>query len=415
MIGVSFEEWCAEMGGGWLHGYIKALDAFGVRTVLVVWSRGARRPHRRLHVPTGAEVWVLPATRTHRAARRVRRHLSSSPRWTGRLLHAASLAVGYSATQPRELVQVLRQERCGAVLVQEYEYPRFDVCVLLGRWLGLPVFATFQGGARPDTRVEGRIRRWTVPAAAGLFIGARREAAAVAKRYQLDPGIVNAVPNPIDVDEWRPGDQTAARMALGLPLNVPIACWHGRIQIQRKGLDLLVKAWRLVCAERRGTDLRLLMCGTGAESARLRRSMSAAGLRGVHWRDEYVTDRAIVRRQLAASDVFVLPSRHEGFAVAPMEAMACGRPVVACNTYGVKDLLAGGKKSGGFVVPATDFRALARTMGRLLDNRALASQLGEAARYRIVKLYSAEAVGGALVSALHLAAPEHFPAPAVSD
>ncbi len=61
----------------------------------------------------------------------------------------------------------------------------------------------------------------------------------------------------------------------------------------------------------------------------------------MHWHDEYTLDRAVVRRRLAASDVFVFSSRHEGFAVTPMEAMACGRPIVASDATGVADLLAG--------------------------------------------------------------------------
>ena len=299
--------------------------------------------------------------------------------------------------------------------MQNYEYPRFDVCVLLGRWLGLPVLATHQGGKPPKARLERWVNRWTVPAAAGLLVGARQEAEAVAERHRLPPGAVTIVPNPIDPDEWTPGDRAAARAALDLPADVPIACWHGRVQVELKGLDVLVEAWRIVCAERPGVDLRLLLCGgqhgEDRGSPRLRRLISAAGLRGVHWRDEYVLDRAVLRRRLAAADVFVFPSRHEGFAVAPMEAMACGRPVVASDAPGVADLLAGGEQAGGVVVPREDPRALATALGRLLDDRALAVRLGEAARRRAVERYSPESVGLALASALHKAAPDRFPAP----
>jgi glycosyltransferase involved in cell wall biosynthesis len=410
-VGVSLDEFCTDMSGGWLFGYVEALGRFDIRSVLVVWSRDARQPHRRVHLPTGAPVWVLPAARVHRVAGRFAKAVSASGRWGHHLRRAASLAAHYTATPPRNLARVLRQERCGAVLVQDYEYPRFDACVLLGRWLGLPVLATYQGGKRPEKgwSVEGWVRQRTVPAA-GLLVGPRQEAEAVAERYQLVPGAITVVPNPIDVHEWTPGDRAAARATLGLPAAVPVACWHGRVQIRRKGLDVLVEAWRLLCAERPGVDLRLLLCGGGTESARLRRLIDAAGMRGVHWRDEYVTDRAIVRRQLAASDVFVLPSRREGFAVAPMEAMACGRPVVACDAPGVADLLAG-EKAGGILVPRRDPKALAMELGRLLDDRALAARLGEAARHRIVERYSLETVGRELAAALHRAAPDRFPAP----
>jgi starch synthase len=111
---------------------------------------------------------------------------------------------------------------------------------------------------------------------------------------------------------------------------------------------------------------------------------------------------------LAASDVFVFSSRHEGFAVAPMEAMACGRPVVASDAPGVADLLAGEEKAGGLVVPKEDPKALATALGRLLDDRDLTVQLGEAARRRMVESYSLEAVGLILADALHAAAPDRF-------
>jgi glycosyltransferase involved in cell wall biosynthesis/uncharacterized coiled-coil protein SlyX len=411
MIGVSLDEFCTKMTGGWLFGYVGALEQVGIRTVLVLWSREARRPHRRLHVPTGTTVWVLPPARAHRAARRFACALGASERWAQGLRRIALLAARYTATPPRRLASVLRKEQCGAVLVQEYEDPRFDVCVLLGRWLGLPVIATFQGGDRPGTRLEGRVRPRTVPAAAGLLIGSRREAEAVTERYRLSPGAVTLVPNPIDVHEWTPSDRAAARSALGLPADAAVACWHGRTQVGRKGLDILVEAWRLVCAERPGMELRLLLCGGGRGAKRLRRLIARADLRGVHWRDEYVTNRAVVRQQLAASDVFVLPSRHEGFAVAPMEAMACGRPVVASDVPGAADLLAGGERAGGVVVPREDPGALATALGQLLDDRALAARLGEAARQRVAERYSLEAVGRVLAAALHGAAPDRFPAP----
>jgi glycosyltransferase involved in cell wall biosynthesis len=97
--------------------------------------------------------------------------------------------------------------------------------------------------------------------------------------------------------------------------------------------------------------------------------------------------------------------------VAPLEAMACGRPVVASDVPGVADLLAGGERAGGVVVPREDPKVLARALGELFDDRALAARLGEAARRRAVERYSLEAVGQVLVATLHKAAPDSFPTP----
>ena len=414
MIGLSLDDFLTTYRGTWMFGYVDALERVGVRTVLVIWSRNVSQPERRVHVPTGTAVWLLPPTSAHMAARRLRERVESTSLATSsrRLRRTLRLLARYTATTPRVLSRVLGQERCSAVLVQEYEYPRFDVCLLVGRMLGIPVLATFQGG-RPEKgrSVEGWIRKRSVPRADGLLIGPRKEAMAVSKRYGLPDGAVTVVGNPIDVGEWRPQDREVSRAEMGLPRDAAIACWHGRIDIKRKGLDILVEAWRQVCVERPEADLRLLLLGAGAGNERLRELLeeaSESGLRGVHWHDEYTTDREVVRRRLAASDLFVFPSRHEGFAVAPMEAMACGRAVVACAAPGVTDLLKGGEGSGGIVV-AKNPRKLSRAMGSLLDDRERAWRMGKQGRRRIRKRYSPEAIGGELLRALHGASPGIFP------
>jgi glycosyltransferase involved in cell wall biosynthesis len=411
-IGVSLDEFCTEMSGGYLFGYVDALERVGVRTVLVLWSRNVSHPERRIHVPTGATVWALPPTRAYLAARRLADSLDAIGSTSAkRLERPVRLLAGYLATTPRVFGRVLREEGCSAVLVQEYEYPRFDVCVLLGKLLTIPVLATFQGG-RPEKErsLEGWVRKLIVPRAAGLLIGPRKEARAVRERYDLPAEAVTIVANPIDTEEWRPGDRVTARAELGLPKDATVACWHGRIDIRRKGLDILVKAWKQVCEERPEADLRLLLCGGGSGNEKLKGLMEEAGLRGVQWHDEYTTDRTIVRRQLAASDLFVFPSRHEGFAVAPMEAMACGRAVVACDAPGVADLIRGGEKAGGIMV-GKNAGKLARAMGGLLDDRERAWRMGESARRRIEENYSPEAIGEGLLRGLHEASPKSFPSP----
>jgi starch synthase len=116
-------------------------------------------------------------------------------------------------------------------------------------------------------------------------------------------------------------------------------------------------------------------------------------LRGVMWLDEFVHDRSIIRRYLSAADVYTLSSRNEGFPTAPIEAMACGLPVVAADANGVPDILEGGEASGGLVVPREDARALALALGRVLDDEAWGCEMGKRAQCRAENYFSSEAVG----------------------
>jgi glycosyltransferase involved in cell wall biosynthesis len=119
---------------------------------------------------------------------------------------------------------------------------------------------------------------------------------------------------------------------------------------------------------------------------------------GLLWIDEFLSNRATIQRYLSAADVYVLPSRHEGFPVAPIEAMSCGLPVVATDAPGVPDILAGGEASGGLIVPRDDADALAMALGRILDDEAWRRGLGERARRRAETCFSLESVGEQLRS-----------------
>jgi starch synthase len=139
-IGVSFETFREEITGSWQFGYIDALRVAGVRTVLFYVSARVAAPLRFTHKPSGATVCVLPAPVIHRAVRAIHRKFIA-----GQLKSLESLA-SYLATPLGLLARELRREGCAAILCQEYEYARFDACVLLGQLMGLPIFATFQGG-----------------------------------------------------------------------------------------------------------------------------------------------------------------------------------------------------------------------------------------------------------------------------
>jgi glycosyltransferase involved in cell wall biosynthesis len=401
-LGVSFEAYRDEFRGSWMFGYIDALQRAGVRTVLFNVSARVTKPLRFTHAPTGAPVCVLPAPMPYRAVRRrvlnpyayTVEQAVGDVRGVSRLLFAALKDVTpYLSTPLMLLARELRREGCDALLCQEYENARFDACVLMGWLMRLPVFATFQGGDEQLSRLERPLRPLTLRACAGLIVASQTEVQRVRAQYRLPPTKLARIFNPIDVAQWRASDRGEARASLAIPMSAKVVAWHGRVLLHRKGLDVLLDAWNRVCRKRPGRDLRLLLVGTGNDANKLHRRIAAKPLPGLLWVDEFVHDRAAVRRYLSTADVYVLPSRHEGFPVAPIEALSCGLPVVAADAPGVPDILKGGEASGGLVVPRNDAAALALALGRVLDDEAWCRELGERARRRAETCFSLTAVG----------------------
>jgi glycosyltransferase involved in cell wall biosynthesis len=401
-IGLSLDDFCERVTGGWLFGYIDALRSTGWQSILLLVSRGVEQPMRLRHIPSGTRICVLPAWRAYNGVSRgmIDPYGRSIKGVFGRtsLLRrfdrfASKEIAPYLATPLCSLARTLRREGCTAILTQEYEYARFDACVFLGRLLRLPVYATFQGGDRHFGRFEHFVRPVAMRAARGLVIGADSEAERVLEHYRIDPIKIWRIHNPIDIELWRPMDREESRGRLGLPPQCRIVIYHGRIDIYRKGLDLLLQAWEQIEDQADRKDILLLIIGSGHDGAEFRQRLDTLALPSIRWIDRYETDRTIMRSYLSAADLYVLPSRNEGFPVAPLEAMACNLPVIGSDIPAMSNILAQGTASGGVIVPREDPRALAETIQRLLDNREFRRELGLSARRNVEARFSIESVG----------------------
>ena len=83
----------------------------------------------------------------------------------------------------------------------------------------------------------------------------------------------------------------------------------------------------------------------------------------------------------SSADVVVLPSKTEGWGLSLMEAMACGKPVVASRAGGIPELVRDGTE--GFLVRPGDVRGLADSITRLLTDPKLRNRIGRAGRTRV--------------------------------
>jgi glycosyltransferase involved in cell wall biosynthesis len=174
------------------------------------------------------------------------------------------------------------------------------------------------------------------------------------------------LPNGIDLTHFRPAgarDRVAARKTLGID-DVPTLLCVGALTVQKGQQDLLADWPRI---RESVPDAQLLLVGDGPDRRALERL--ASSLEAV----TFAGARTDVPTWLAAADVVVVPSRWEGMALVPLEAMACARSVVATDVNGVVDSV---PADAGAIVELDDADALVRAVARRLTDPVLAEEEG---------------------------------------
>jgi glycosyltransferase involved in cell wall biosynthesis len=128
-------------------------------------------------------------------------------------------------------------------------------------------------------------------------------------------------------------------------------------------------------------DSVLVLVGDGPDRRRLQDHAAGAGGRVL-----FTGHRPDARAIMGAADVVVIPSRSEGLSNVALEALAAGRPIVATEVRGNRELLADGRTA--LLVPPDDPQAMSEAIRRILEDPALGERLGsegrrEAARYSV--------------------------------
>jgi glycosyltransferase involved in cell wall biosynthesis len=231
--------------------------------------------------------------------------------------------------------------------------------------------------ARCQLPLSVRLETELLRHAAAVTAVAGRVAADLAP-YGVDPGAVRVVGNGVDTTYFRPDGVVSTR---------PDILTVGRLA-PGKGMGDLVECAARVVADR--PEARFRIAGDGPLARPLRRRVRALGL------EEHVTllghigERARLRTLYREAAVCVHPARYEGMPTAVLEAMACGRPVVAAAAGGLIEAVQHGE-SGLLVRPGAPAE-LAEGVLTLLDRPMLAWELGAAARLAAVERYSWGAV-----------------------
>jgi D-inositol-3-phosphate glycosyltransferase len=320
-------------------------------------------------------------------------HVEAGPQ---RPLSAAALAAHLDAFA--DGVETFRR-RSGAdyaLLHAHYWLSGVVALELARRWGETPVIQMFHtlgvvNSALADGRTE-RIPRARVDAEARVAASADRIVAATSLEQAdlawycgADVDHVRVVPCGVDVDLFRPGEKSAARARLGLDAK-RVLLFVGR-PTPIKGLESLLRALaRLRRSDGLGeAGMRLVIVGgdrdEGRDDGRRRLRALAEGLGIDAWLDfRGPQPQPVLPDYYRAADLCLVPSHHESFGMAALEAMACGASVVASRVGGLATTIQDGVT--GVLVPPRDDDALAAAIASLLGDDARRAALGrQAARW----------------------------------
>ena len=235
-------------------------------------------------------------------------------------------------------------------------YPEGYAAVSAGRDLGIPVILCAIGSDLnriPDAISERMTRRALRRASFVLAVSRQLQDQAI--RFGAARERTRAVFNGCDTSVFSPGDRLQARTQLGIDPDVQLIVFVGRIA-PTKGLSELLDACISLLPSHR--KLTLACVGEGAFRETLeRRAFDSEFGRRISFVGP--CDSQQVARWLRACDVFCLPSYAEGCSNAVIEALSCGRPVVATDVGGIPDLI---DSDSGILVPPRESAALAEAL-----------------------------------------------------
>jgi len=257
----------------------------------------------------------------------------------------------------------------GQVLKERWGVPH----VIMFHTLGEVKLQARPSQREPPDRLEAE--RQIALAADRVVCASRGEKEALVRLYGVPPERIEVVPCGVDTGLFRPLGRPQARAELGLPQEVPLVLFVGRLE-PLKGLDLLLRAHA-----RLSIPALLLIVGGDQRDEALRARLRALAQR-LGTAQRVLFHPAVPHQRLplyySAADVCAVPSHYESFGLVALESMACATPVVASRVGGLQELVRHGQT--GLLVSPAQPEPFARGLGGLLGDPALRDALGRRAR-----------------------------------
>jgi hypothetical protein len=285
-------------------------------------------------------------------------------------------------------------ERTGRIRRYDVVHANFWMSTIAGmrlqRSLGTPFVVTFHALGKIRRREQGTadespggreaIETAAVRTADRVIAECPQDEYDLSELYDADLSRISLVPAGYEPRELSPRSRYAARKRIGIPLGGPLILHVGRF-VPRKGIDDAIRGASTVLARMR--HARMIVVGghpddpaSVQERARLERIA-----RELEVRKQVAFAGAVPRHRLrdfyAAADVFVTTPWYEPFGITPVEAMACGTPVIGSAVGGIGYTVRDGVT--GFLVPPRSPDAIAGALTEALADRRRLRRMGRSA------------------------------------
>jgi len=195
------------------------------------------------------------------------------------------------------------------------------------------------------------------------------------REYRFPEGKVDTIHNGTDLPAPCPKKKKSGGFVIGSA---------GRL-FPVKDYPLMVRVAREIF--RRNSEARFELAGDGPEKERILGLIREEGLENVFSLNGFLDD---ISRFYEGLDLYINTSLHEGIPMSILEAMSHGLPVIAPETGGLPEIIENGRH--GYLVRGRDPRAYADLCLRLIENRVLLRELGDACREKIRKEFSFDAM-----------------------
>ena len=289
--------------------------------------------------------------------------------------------------------------------------------------LGIPFIITFHALGRVRRFHQGEADRFPeqrfaieeriVAEADRIIAECPQEKEDLCRFYQADPAKITIIPGGFDTNQFSPIGKALARVALGLHPEERVILQLGRM-VPRKGVDTVIRGFASFVKEVRGErqevrcfsppapPARLLIVGGESEQPNpslcpeIGRLQAIATESGVSGQVTFVGQRGrdALKWYYSAADVFITTPWYEPFGITPVEAMACGTPVIGSNVGGIKFTVQDGET--GYLVPPRDPEAIASHLAYLYQNPQVLEQLRARAIQRANQLFTWQKVTSAI-------------------